>query len=766
MTDLTNPNENAPLAGEANQITQEIVTTNYILKEDEKIDKTQATVKKFGQLAPVLIKMGYDPLPIVPGTKRPRPSNWTGYSFTENSKDFARDYTGILTKRCPSIDIDISDEKLVQQIVEIVYEVTGCHDTQPLSRTGMFPRKLLLFRTDKPYPKITSGSYDLTTDPIIEGKKKFSKVEILADGQQFVSFAIHPDTNKPYTWTPKGDPTSVYRSDLWELPRDNALEIIRQCDLLLGKHGTKVGKSNVTGIASDTPRMSNKELVARDPEICISALASIPNDGVDFDQWIAMLYAAKAALGDEGREPFLSWSRKSEFKHDENKTKLEWLKARPTKCGAGLIYHIAQEHGWQHPERTSSINDFYFIADEPGDITRLSAFRREENGALKPSKENLVIALRSPEICGYKLRNDVFRGEVMLALPSTDGWRAFKDTDYTDLCIRLERGSRGFKDIAKDRIRDAVAYAADVSEFDSAQHWLNSLEWDGNGRVATFLATYFGAQDIPYTSAIGCYLWSALAGRVMQPGIKADMVPVAVGAQGLGKSSTIKAIAPAPEHFLELDLGGKEDDMARMMLGKLVVELGELKGLRTREVEHVKSFITRTHEEWVPKFREMKTSYPRRCIFFGSTNKSEFLQDESGHRRWLPFDVGVCAPELLRADKDQLWAEALVMFNTGGIRWREAEQLAGAEHDKYVQRDAWEEPVAQWLQTPDQQTSLLNSDTTFSAVDVLTKALKLDTKFITQHLKDRMARVLKELGYRADRATVNGQRKRVYVKKD
>ena len=760
MTDNTNPNGDAPLAGEANRETK---NNDPIIEGAQKRGNSKIFCKTFGELAPVLAKMGYEPLPIVPGTKRPQPKNWPDGGFAEKSTAFANHYTGILTKLCPSVDIDVSNEELVSQIIAIVYKVTICHNNHPPSRTGMAPRKLLMFRTDESFSKLTTASFSLPTDPIIDGKPKASKVEILGDGQQFVAFAIHPETGRPYTWDTTCDPTTVSRSILPKITFEMAAEIIRQCDVLLEKHGAKIGKAKIT----DAPRSayaSNAELKAKEPDICESAIAAIPNDAVDFDEWIGLLFASKAALDEAGLQPFLEWSRKCEFKHDEVNTISEWAKAKPKKKGAGSIYYLACEHGWQDPRRLPSLDDFDVIPPKPGARPALPAFRRDGRGEIKSTKENIDLALHRPDICGYELRYDVFKSEVMLALPGTEGWRGFKDTDYTEVCIRMEHGSTGFKDIAKERIRDGVAYAAEANEFDSAQHWLKSLVWDGKARVGTFLATYFGTKDTPYARAIGLYLWSALAGRVMHPGIKADMVPVAVGAQGKGKSSTIKAIAPAPEHFLELDLGGKEDDMARMMLGKLVVELGELKGLRTREVEHVKSFITRTHEEWVPKFKEMKTAYPRRCIFFGSTNKSEFLQDESGHRRWLPFDVGVCAPELLLAVRDQLWAEGLAIFKSGGIQWQDAEQLAGAVHKNFVVRDAWEEPVEDWLEEANLLTGVLNGDTIFSAVDVLTKSLKMDTRAINQGHKDRMARVLKELGYISDRATINGKRKRVYSK--
>lgn len=760
MTTFNHPKGNAPLAGEANQ---ESKLNDPIIEVVNNSSKSNSTIRRFGELAPILAQMGYDSVPILPGTKRPRPKNWQDGGFVEKSADFAADYTGILTKHCPAIDIDVSDEHLVSMIVAAVGEVIACHPTRLLSRTGSAPRMLMPFRTDQPFPKVATSSYKLETDPIIGGKEKPSKVEILAEGQQFVAYAIHPDTKLPYTWSPTGDPTNVARDDLPVLTWENAQEIVRRCEQILSANGTRVGKAKITD-AMTTAHVSNAELKAEEPEVCKSALAAIPNDDVDFDEWVGRLYATKAALGDDGRAAFLEFSRKSELKHDEEYAKSTWAKAMPTKCGAGSIYYLARQHGWQDPRRVASLDDFVVVEPEPGARTPLPAFRRLKNGDIKSTKENIAMALRRSDVCGCKLRHDVFRGEVMLALPGTEDWRSLKDTDYTWLCINLEHCSVGFKEISKERIRDVVAYVAEGNAFDSAQYWLRSLKWDGKERVATSLSTYFGAVDTPYTRAISQYLWSALAGRVMRPGIKADMVPVAVGAQGKGKSSTIKAIAPAPEHFLELDIGGKEDDMARMMLGKLVVELGELKGLRTREIEHIKSFITRTHEEWVPKFKEMKVAYPRRSVLIGSTNKLEFLQDESGHRRWLPFEVGVCAPEKLRADRDQLWAEGLVMFNLGGIRWQDAERLAGAQHDKFVVRDPWEELVFDWLQEVCPLTDRLNGDAVFSAVDILLKVVKMDLKSITQVHKDRMARVLKELGYEASRETVNGIRKRVYRK--
>lgn len=96
-----------------------------------------------------------------------------------------------------------------------------------------------------------------------------------------------------------------------------------------------------------------------------------------------------------------------------------------------------------------------------------------------------------------------------------------------------------------------VLLAADEQPFDSAITWLNGLEWDGVPRIECFYHTHFGTADTPYTRAVSMYMWTALAGRVLEPGIKADMVPILVGPQGCGKSSGVEALSPDPAFLLK-----------------------------------------------------------------------------------------------------------------------------------------------------------------------------------------------------------------------
>jgi len=382
-------------------------------------------------------------------------------------------------------------------------------------------------------------------------------------------------------------------------------------------------------------------------------------------------------------------------------------------------------------------------------------FKRDKKGKIEATMENCNVALRAPSFCGIEIRFDQFRDEIMFAAEGSSDWQQFTDADYSRLRIRLEK--QGFKPIGREMIRDVVLLVADENPFDSAIEWLSGLQWNGVARVDNFLVDYFGAEPSEYTTAVSRYLWTAMAGRVMAPGIKADMVPILIGRQGAGKSSGVAAMSPAPDFFAEVSFHEREDDLARKMRGRLVAEIGELRGLHTRELEHIKAFITRTHENWIPKYREFAVTFPRRLVFIGTTNQEEFLADETGNRRWLPVKVDGADVEAIERDRLQLWAEARGLFQATGIAFREAERLAKDVHEDHMIKDSWADVVNNWLDETDILSGEINREKKIlSAMEVLIDALNFDKKQIGRREELRIAKVLQGLGYERGVSRVNG----------
>lgn len=459
----------------------------------------------------------------------------------------------------------------------------------------------------------------------------------------------------------------------------------------------------------------------------------------------------------------------------------------------GTILRLAREHaGWVAPIEVG--DDFGPVARETGAADAIVKatvggarggplfapvdedpdFDRQKDGVILGTMKNTVAALRVGRIAGARIAWDEFRGEIMVRPgeggDEGEGWRAMDDADMVRMRIRLEAG--GFKTAGKDQVRDAVVLVASENRFDSAQMWLERIgaAWDGVTRVEMSMCTYFGCADSEYARAAGRYVWTALAGRVMDPGCKADMAVIFAGAQGLRKTSAIEAIAPGPEFFVEVDLGEDEEKTVRKLRGALVAELAELSGLSTRQAGDIKKYLSRRREKWVPKYKEFSTTYDRRVVHFGTTNEIEVLADDTGERRWIPLEVSRMDVEGLTRDRDQLWAEGLALWRSGGVAWEAAERLAreSGAHDAFTIDDPWGDRIAGWLAEADGMGSSAGETTgaadrsrgaaRFAMSDLLSGALGFATREQSMAVQRRAGSVLKRLGYRKTVTRVDGRR--------
>jgi hypothetical protein len=385
-----------------------------------------------------------------------------------------------------------------------------------------------------------------------------------------------------------------------------------------------------------------------------------------------------------------------------------------------------------------------------------------------PSKQNLKLALASGK--GHRVAFDSFEGMVVIQDPGALGWRPMTETDATRVATAFEEA--GFKQISVQLMGQMLKYVAEENVFDSAQQWLKSLPpWDGIPRVDSFLAKAFGTGEGPYQTAVSRYMWSGLAGRVIQPGVKAEMVVVLVSMQGLRKSSSLAAMAHDPKWFAEIGFTGRADDKAlyRRMRGKLVLEFAELEGLGKRAHGSLKRFLSSQADMWDEKYKEFETRYERRSLIFATTNEAEFLTDPTGHRRWLPIDAGVTGKaesDWIAANRDQLWAEGAVLFRAHGVLFADAERLAKDVHKNHEQIDPWYESLAEFVTIRGWGAGGMSPDPKpFTITEAQRIGIGLLPSQINRSTAMRAASCLKSLGYeRVQRKTDSALREWVYVK--
>ena len=385
--------------------------------------------------------------------------------------------------------------------------------------------------------------------------------------------------------------------------------------------------------------------------------------------------------------------------------------------------------------------------DANGEVEQpLPAFRRNRQGEILADLDNIIMGMNSFAVSECYIAWDEFRGMVVMTeqQDGAGGWRPIEDHDAVMFRLRLERV--GFKPVGREIMRDVIKYLANQNKFDSAILWGRRLCWDGTPRINTFFEKYFGVSDAKYARALSRYLWTALAGRLMVPGIKADIALILIGLQGAGKSTAVAAMSPFDDWFCELDLSADDDKKARMLRGKVIAEFGEMRGMYAREVSHIKAFMTKQFEEWVPKFIEYTTRYYRRTVFVGTSNEDEVLADRTGNRRWAPVRVGAVDVDAIRRDREQLWAEAIQLFEAEGVLFQEVEALAKDKHADHMQEDAWSDAVMTWLNQEDDD-GRKNGTRRLKLLEVIRAALFIETSRADRKTQLRMKDILSDRGF-------------------
>jgi hypothetical protein len=246
---------------------------------------------------------------------------------------------------------------------------------------------------------------------------------------------------------------------------------------------------------------------------------------------------------------------------------------------------------------------------------------------------------------------------------------------------------------------DAINKHARKHAFHPVRDYLNGLKWDGTPRLATWLNIYFGAEQNEYTKEIGTMFLIGMVARVMRPGCKLDYMMVLEGDQGTNKSRAC-AILAGDEYFSDQlpDIASK--DAFQHLRGKWLIEVTELRAYSRAAVDHFKEFLVRQIERYRPPYGRKEIHEPRQACFIGTTNKWKYLKDETGNRRFWPVNTGEIDIKALRRDRNQLFAEAVRLFNAGKDWWPTAEferHCIAEEQEKRFEADPWESLIKERL---------------------------------------------------------------------
>lgn len=350
----------------------------------------------------------------------------------------------------------------------------------------------------------------------------------------------------------------------------------------------------------------------------------------------------------------------------------------------------------------------YVDAEEIHNTDWLGDMDVDRKGNYLCTINNIVLILNNdPMLKGRLALNTFEQREVALKqLPWREVNHSTKNlTDTDDAAIRHYIEST-YNISGPNKVQDAVKIVMLRNSFHPVRDYLDALEWDGEERVESLLIDYLGAEDNKYVRAVTRKSMMAAIARIYRPGVKFDNVLVLVGQEGVGKSEILYRLGGDWFNDSLTTVHGKE--AYEQLQGAWLIEMAELAGLKKAEVETVKHFISKRVDRYRVAYGRRTEDFPRQCIFFGTTNKIDFLKGQNGDRRFWPVVVRTVAPtknlfkDLNKEEIAKIWAEAKYYYETGEklVLDAEMELLAKEVQTEHIEFDDRVGLIREYLKKP------------------------------------------------------------------
>ena len=267
-------------------------------------------------------------------------------------------------------------------------------------------------------------------------------------------------------------------------------------------------------------------------------------------------------------------------------------------------------------------------------------------------------------------------------LPDEPSFQCIKDyqNQMPTMLQYAFRKYTGTKYISKQQTIDLISLEADKNSYHPIRDYLRRTTWDGIDRFPelfkvlgvqdeleqTLIRKWFflGVQDELEQTLIRKWFYqsAALPFNTLERPIQPEGVLILQGNEGIGKTRFFRRMSVEPTWFTSLDkpMTTKNKDTLIEALSSWITEIGEIDQTFTERRSDLKSFMTAEKDTIRKPYAREPTTRARTTSICGTTNKSEFLNDETGYRRWWVIHIsGKIDLDDFSAEKtlSQFWAQ-------------------------------------------------------------------------------------------------------------
>ena len=193
----------------------------------------------------------------------------------------------------------------------------------------------------------------------------------------------------------------------------------------------------------------------------------------------------------------------------------------------------------------------------------------------------------------------------------------------------------------------------------------------------------------------------AMVGCVLDDKVINHTVIVFSGKQGLGKTTWVEKLVPKQlkEYLFSGTINPNNKDTLVQLSECMLINLDELENLNRSEIGSLKEIITKTQIRMRKAYGHNNETMPRRASFAGSVNTAQFLNDSTGSRRFLCFELeGIKYQH--DVDINMAFSQALFLFKSGFRFWFDQEEIKSIteNNEQYQLHSPEEELLLTWFE--------------------------------------------------------------------
>ncbi|MFV0173957.1 DUF5906 domain-containing protein [Empedobacter falsenii] len=218
------------------------------------------------------------------------------------------------------------------------------------------------------------------------------------------------------------------------------------------------------------------------------------------------------------------------------------------------------------------------------------------------------------------------------------------------------------------------------------------------------------------------------------------------GKQGIGKTTWMEKLVPKSlkDYLFSGTINPNNKDTLIHLAECMLINLDELENLNKTEIGSLKEIITKSHIRMRKAYGHNNETLPRRASFAGSVNTAQFLNDTTGSRRFLCFEVEHIEYHH-NVNLDNCYKQALHLIDEGFRYWFNNEEIKNINqnNEQYQIKSPEEELLLTWFEKADKETA----NAFLNATQIATRLAYFSNININNSTVIQLGKALKKHGF-------------------